>query len=129
MILPYCVNPAFFIIPVILYPSLYHTIRYHTFGECDYMSIVFIFGFDTTHPWKSGDGCELASTLCKCDLRKGDLFVLSLGNGATSEAGKYLFRVTNVRIIYISVTKYINSLYNVYNIFLWISHKYVICLS
>ena len=24
-----------------------------------------------------GDGCELASTLCKYDLRKGDLFVLS----------------------------------------------------
>ena len=24
-----------------------------------------------------GDGCVLASTLCKCDLRKGDLFVLS----------------------------------------------------
>ena len=26
---------------------------------------------------KSGDGCDLASTLCKYDLRKGDLFVLS----------------------------------------------------
>ena len=25
----------------------------------------------------SADGCELASTLCKYDLRKGDLFVLS----------------------------------------------------
>ena len=25
----------------------------------------------------SGDGCILASTLCKYDLRKGDLFVLS----------------------------------------------------
>ena len=25
----------------------------------------------------SGDGCVLALTLCKCDLRKGDLFVLS----------------------------------------------------
>ena len=25
----------------------------------------------------SGDGCGLASTLCKYDLRKGDLFVLS----------------------------------------------------
>ena len=25
----------------------------------------------------SGDGCDLASTLCKSDLRKGDLFVLS----------------------------------------------------
>ena len=27
--------------------------------------------------WHSGDGCDLASTLCKYDLRKGDLFVLS----------------------------------------------------
>ena len=26
----------------------------------------------------SGDGCVLASILCKYDLRKGDLFVLSL---------------------------------------------------
>ena len=25
----------------------------------------------------SGDGCYLASTLCRYDLRKGDLFVLS----------------------------------------------------
>ena len=25
----------------------------------------------------SGDGCDLVSTLCKYDLRKGDLFVLS----------------------------------------------------
>ena len=25
----------------------------------------------------SGDGCDLASTLCTYDLRKGDLFVLS----------------------------------------------------
>ena len=25
----------------------------------------------------SGDGCDLASALCKCDLRKGDLFVLN----------------------------------------------------
>ena len=24
-----------------------------------------------------GDGCDLASTFCKYDLRKGDLFVLS----------------------------------------------------
>ena len=27
--------------------------------------------------WYSGDGYELASTLCKHDLRNGDLFVLS----------------------------------------------------
>ena len=25
----------------------------------------------------NGDGCDLASTLCKYELRKGDLFVLS----------------------------------------------------
>ena len=25
----------------------------------------------------SGDGCDLASTLCKYNLRKGNLFVLS----------------------------------------------------
>ena len=25
----------------------------------------------------NGDGCDLASTLCKYDLREGDLFVLS----------------------------------------------------
>ena len=27
----------------------------------------------------SGDGCDLASTFCKYNLRKGDLFVLSWG--------------------------------------------------
>ena len=37
----------------------------------------------------------LASNLCKYDFRKGD-FLLSLGKGATSEAGKYLFRAANV---------------------------------
>ena len=45
----------------------------------------------------SGDGCDLASTLCKYDLRKGDLIVLSWAmNDATNEAGKYLFRAANV---------------------------------
>ena len=37
----------------------------------------------------SGDGCDLASTLCKYDSRKIDLFVLS-------DAGKSLFRAANV---------------------------------
>ena len=37
----------------------------------------------------SGDGCDLASTLCEYDLRKGD-FCYGLGKGATSEVGKYL---------------------------------------
>ena len=38
----------------------------------------------------------IASTLCKYDLRKGELFVLSWGSGATSETGKSLFRAANV---------------------------------
>ena len=42
----------------------------------------------------SGDGCDLASTLCKYDLRKGNLFVLSLAK--QGESGKYLFRAANV---------------------------------
>ena len=44
----------------------------------------------------SGDGCVLASTLCKYDLRKGNLFVHELGKGATSKAGKSHFRAANV---------------------------------
>ena len=43
----------------------------------------------------SGDGCDLASTLCKHDLKV--LFICSeLGKGATSEAWKCLFRPANV---------------------------------
>ena len=41
----------------------------------------------------SGDGCDLASTLCKYRLRKGDLFVLSW---ARVRRVKYLFRAANV---------------------------------
>ena len=44
----------------------------------------------------SGDGCNLASTLCKYDLSKGDLFVLSWAKGATSAVEKYLFKAANV---------------------------------
>ena len=44
----------------------------------------------------SGDGCVLASTLCKYDLRKGEFVCSELGKGATSEAGKYLFRAASV---------------------------------
>ena len=44
----------------------------------------------------SGDGCVLASTLCKYDLRKGDLFCSELGKGAMSEVGEYLFRAASV---------------------------------
>ena len=43
----------------------------------------------------SGDGCDLASTLFEYDLRKGDV-CSELGKGATSEAGKTLFRDANV---------------------------------
>ena len=35
----------------------------------------------------SDDGCDLASTLCMYDLRKGNLFVLRWARGAMSEAG------------------------------------------
>ena len=42
----------------------------------------------------NGDGCDLASTLCKYDLR--NTVCSELGKWATSEAGKYLFRAVNV---------------------------------
>ena len=42
----------------------------------------------------SGDGCVLASTLCKYDLRKGDLFVLSWAR--VRRVRKYLFRYSHV---------------------------------
>ena len=35
----------------------------------------------------SGDGCVLASTLCKYTLRKGDLFVLSWARGRRVRQG------------------------------------------
>ena len=41
----------------------------------------------------SGDGCDLASTLCKYEWR---LICSELGKGATSEAGKYVFRAADV---------------------------------
>ena len=36
----------------------------------------------------SGDGCDLASDLCKYDLRRGDFIFSELGKGATSERGR-----------------------------------------
>ena len=42
-----------------------------------------------------GDGCDLVSTLCTYDLRKVH-FCSEFGKGATSKAGKYLFRAANV---------------------------------
>ena len=45
----------------------------------------------------NGDGCDLALTLCKYDLRKGDLFVVSWARvRRVSRGGKYLFRAVNV---------------------------------
>ena len=41
------------------------------------------------------DGCDLASTLCKYDLRKSDLRS-EFGKSTTSEAGKYHFRAANM---------------------------------
>ena len=38
----------------------------------------------------------LTSTLCKYNLRKGDLFCSKFGKVATSEVGKYLLRAANV---------------------------------
>ena len=43
----------------------------------------------------SGDGCVLASTLCKYDMRKGDLFVLSWAM-VRRVRREYLFRAANV---------------------------------
>ena len=55
--------------------------RYVCCSECDVVSnvgaveeMVCVW---VLHRGHSGDGCDLASTLCKYDLRKGDLFVLS----------------------------------------------------
>ena len=44
----------------------------------------------------SGDGCVLALTLCKYDFEEGRFVCSELGKGATSEAGKYLFRTASV---------------------------------
>ena len=44
----------------------------------------------------SGDGCVLTSTLCKYDLRKGDLFVLSWAMVRRVVREMYLFRADNV---------------------------------
>ena len=43
-------------------------------GEVEEMMCVVSVGLQGGH---SGDGCDLASTMCTYDLRKGDLFVVS----------------------------------------------------
>ena len=40
----------------------------------------------------NGDGCVLASTLCKLLLEEGRFVCSELGKGATSEARKSIFR-------------------------------------
>ena len=47
------------------------------------------------HRGHSGDVCDLTSTLCKYELRKCDLFVMSWA-GCDERAGKFLFRDANV---------------------------------
>ena len=44
----------------------------------------------------SGEGCDLASTLCKYGLRKEWFICSEMDKGATSEADKYIFRPANV---------------------------------
>ena len=45
----------------------------------------------------SGDGCDLASILCKYDNYEKGLFICAeLGKGATSKARRYLFIYDNV---------------------------------
>ena len=44
----------------------------------------------------SGDGCVLASTLCKYDLKKGDLFVLSRARVRRVRRGNISTRASNV---------------------------------
>ena len=56
-------------------------------GEVEEMMCVVCVSGTKRH---SGDGCDLASTLCKYDLRK--VIIFELGKGAKWEAGKYLFR-------------------------------------
>ena len=69
------------------------------------------------------------STMCMYDLRKGDLFVLELGKGGTSEAGKYLFRAVmcgeGVRRIWLLsiVTRYLEAI----DVCIWCMLFYVCC--
>ena len=41
------------------------------------------------HRGHSGDVCDLASTLCKYDLRKGDLFVMSWARVQREKRGSF----------------------------------------
>ena len=50
----------------------------------------------------SGDGCVLALTLCKYDLRKGDLFVLSWARVRRVRRGS-LFRAATVCVVEVCV--------------------------
>ena len=57
-------------------------------GAVEEMMCVVCVSFTEGH---SGDGCDLASTLCKY------MICSELDKGATTEAGKYVFRAANVR--------------------------------
>ena len=46
-----------------------------------------------------GDGCVLASTLCKYDLRKGDLFVLSWARVRRVRQGSVWWRYAQYFVI------------------------------
>ena len=48
----------------------------------------------------SGNGYDLASTLCRYDLRKGNLFVLCWARMRRVRPRKYLFRAANVWRMY-----------------------------
>ena len=62
----------------------------------------------------SGDGCVLASTLCKYDLRKGDLFVLSwarvrrVRRGSISAMGSALLFIVRSRLLVYSAGSGVN---------------------
>ena len=44
---------------------------------CVQLNRCFVVCVSVLHKWQSGEVCVFTSTLCKYDLRKGDLFVLS----------------------------------------------------
>ena len=76
----------------------------------------------------SGNGCDLATALCKYDLRKGDLFVLSWARVRQVRRGsissELLMCGGGVRSILLLplVARCLETI----NVFIW--HKFVLCL-
>ena len=66
----------------------------------------------------SGDGCVLASTLCKYDFRNGDLFVLSWARVRRVRRGSLSSELLNKHQLLYSIYIYIY-IYNIY-IFIYI---------